>query len=84
MKRKLKRILVNQGLEGIPQTKLIRKLRTYNVNTNPNGIKGEDVREVLEDWRIKQLVQVFKKQEGLAKKPSLIWRATKLIETYQV
>lgn len=75
LKRKMRDILIGRGLEGLTQTKLISKCRTYNPKTNPNGFTGDDIRAILKDWKIRGLVQRFETQEGYSKKPSNVWRA---------
>jgi hypothetical protein len=43
--------------------------------------KGDDIREVLEDWRIRRLVQKFVTKPVTSKRPVTIWRATNLLPT---
>jgi hypothetical protein len=76
LKIKIRQLLIGGGLEGISQTTLIQKCRTYNSKANPNGFTGEDVRHILKDWKQRGLVQLFDIHKGYAKKPTHIWRAT--------
>lgn len=80
LKQKMKQVLIGGGLEGVAQTKIIAKCRTYNTKANPNGFKGEDIRNILSDWRIRGLAQRFDVQQGYSKKPTRIWRATEDIK----
>jgi hypothetical protein len=82
LKRKMKATLINSGTEGISQTELIWKHRTYRVKDNPRGITGEEIKEILEDWRVKGYVQRFEIKRG--KKPKRIWRATRTILTSEL
>jgi len=77
----MRRLLIGAGLKGLAQMQIIQKCRTYNSKANPNGFTGEDVRSVLDDWRIRGYVQRFDVQQGYAKKPTRIWRATEEIKT---
>lgn len=81
LKYKMRQILIGGGLEGISQTEIITKCRTYNTKANPNGFKGEDIRNILSDWRIRGLAQRFDVRQGYSKKPTRIWRATADIKT---
>lgn len=77
----MRRLLIGAGLQGLPQSSIIQKCRTYNTKSNPNGFSGEDIRIVLSDWRIRGYVQRFDVQQGYAKKPTRVWRATEEIKT---
>ena len=81
LKAKMRQLLIGSGLEGLAQTVIIQKCRTYNTKANPNGFTGEDVRNILADWRIRGYVQRFDVQQGYAKRPTQIWRATEDIKT---
>jgi len=76
-KLRMREKLIASGLEGMSQSDIIAQCRTYNRKTNAEGFTGQDVRNVLYNWRIKGLVQQFKIRKGYAKKPTNIWRATK-------
>lgn len=72
----MKRLLISAELNGIPQSKILLKCRTYHASSNPNGFTCDDIREILNDWKLRGLVQRFEIREGYAKKPTRIWRAT--------
>lgn len=72
----MRRLLIAAELDGLAQTKIIAKCRTHHTVSNPNGFKGDDIRDVLELWHRNGYVQRFDVQEGYSKKPTRIWRAT--------
>ena len=74
IKRKLQRVLINAGAEGITQTDLLNKTRTR--------IWSRDrIKEILKDWKARDLVQTFEIKVKTSKRPVKIWRATTLIRT---
>lgn len=74
-------MLINGGLTGIAQNEIVQSCKTYNKKSNPNGFTGDDIREILQDWKVRGLVQLFKVRAGYSKKPSNMWRATQDIRT---
>lgn len=72
LKKKMQRELVNAGVEGYPHQKLILKCRTKLWSV-------DDLKEILEDWRARGLVQKFTVKLATSKRPVTIWRATKAI-----
>lgn len=81
LKQKMKQLLIGGGLVGIAQTEIIQKCRTFNSKANPNGFTGDDVRDILADWKSRGLVQRFDISQGYSKKPTRVWRATEDIKT---
>ncbi len=75
VKTKLKHMLINAEMEGLSQTVIYKKCRTYNKKTNPDGINTEHLEDILSSWKHKGYVQCFVVRFGYAKKPTRIWRA---------
>lgn len=73
--------MISGGLNGINQSMIIQKCRTYNTKSNPNGFTGDDIRDILKDWKQRGLVQCFVVTEGYSKKPTRVWRATEDIKS---
>jgi hypothetical protein len=80
LKQKMKYLLISAGLEGLSQTDIIAKCRTHHTKVNPTGFTGQDIREVLSDWKLRGLAQRFDVRQGFAKKLTRIWRATNSIK----
>ena len=74
LKNKIKLLLVNAEQEGMMHTTLIDKCRTRD-------FPAEEIRNILQDWNTRQLVQCFEVKKDHSKKPVMIWRATRLILT---
>jgi len=72
LKRKIRQELISKGVEGYHQTLLVDKCRT-------KVFSGQVVKEILEDWRTRNLVQKFLIKVNTSKKPITVWRATTLI-----
>jgi hypothetical protein len=79
MKRKLRLMLLAAGLEGLSQTRIKEKCRTYHGKANPNGVTVQQINATLDEWRARHLVQLFEDRVGFAKRPTRIWRATTLL-----
>lgn len=71
----MKHMLINAETDGLAQSHLYKKCRTYNKKSNPDGIKTEDLANILSDWQHKGYVQCFVVRFGYAKKPTRVWRA---------
>lgn len=74
LKKKMKILLIAAELEGIGQKELTMKVRTKIWNV-------DHIKEILEDWKTRQLVQKFIVKKDHSKRPITIWRATELIKT---
>jgi len=74
LKEKMRLQLILKGAEGWQQTDFVRKVRTHVWTV-------AHVKEILEDWRMRGLVQKFVVKKETSKRPVTIWRATKLIQT---
>lgn len=72
LKHKMRQILMAAGTEGIMHSPLIQKCRTKNFT-------AEVVREVLEDWRSRGLIDKYYVKTPTSKKPVIIWRANRNI-----
>jgi hypothetical protein len=68
----MKKVLIEAGLTGIGKFELGQKCRTRRHSI-------QDITEVLEIWKAKGYVQMFKVQKPHAKRPIETWRATELI-----
>lgn len=73
LKRKMRQELIAADLEGIGQKALVMKCRTKIWKT-------EDIKQILEDWKARHLVQKFMVKKAHSKRPITVWRATELIK----
>lgn len=74
VKQKMQRMLINAGTDGIMHTDLLSSCRT-RVWTR------DKLKEMLEDWKERGLVDSYMVKLPTSKKPVKIWRATYLIRS---
>lgn len=71
-KQRLRNHLIGAGYKGYRHSDLIQKTRT-------RAFPAKTVRDVLEDWHSRGLIQRFEVREPTSKKPVTYWRATTAI-----
>ncbi len=74
-KARLKALLMNAGICGIPQQNLTFEMR--------NHVKASDIKPILEQWRKLKYVQKFTIPNEKTR-PTTIWRATEEILKLEV
>ncbi|MCI0557490.1 MAG: hypothetical protein MN733_03265 [Nitrososphaera sp.] len=70
---RLRHLLISSGVNGISQ----RQITMHFANL----MKANEIKSVLESWRVVGAVQRFRVESEASCKPTIVWRATtKLVE----